>query len=103
MLYIVSDRHKDQACPGKDPELMKKMALTFSKANLTKKNIKMIDGFIDHDCVLQTGRDHLCLFIVESDLEPSALSEIFKPMMVEVKSAIRWQGFESKIKHTKIA
>jgi hypothetical protein len=103
MLYIVSDRHKDQACPGKDPELMKKMALTFSKANLTKKNIKMIDGFIDHDCVPQTGRDHLCLFIVESDLEPSALSEIFKPMMVEVKSAIRWQGFESKIKQTKIA
>ena len=103
MLYIVSDRHKDQACPGKDPELMKKMALTFSKANLTKKNINMIDGFIDHDCVLQTGRDHLCLFIVESDLEPSALSEIFKPMMVEVKSAIRWQGFESKIKQTKIA
>jgi hypothetical protein len=24
-------------------------------------------------------------------------------MMVEVKSAIRWQGFESKIKQTKIA
>jgi hypothetical protein len=102
MLYIVSDRHKGQACPGKDPELMKKLALTFSKSNLTKKNIKIIDGFVDHSCMLQTGRDHLCIFIIESNLPPSALSEIFKPLVVEVNSVIRWQGFQSKIKQSNI-
>src|SRR5687767_5162790 len=101
MLYIVSDRHKADECPGKDPELLKVLASKFSKTNLSKKNIKIIDGFVDHSCVLQTGQNHLCMFIVEAN-SPSALTEIFKPLQVEVNPAIRWQGFESKIKQAKI-
>ena len=101
MLYIVSDRHEADDCPGKDPELLKVLASKFSKANLSKKNIKIIDGFVDHSCVLQTGPNHLCVFIAEAN-SPSALIEIFKPLKVEVNPAIRWQGFDSKIKQAKM-
>jgi len=102
MLYIVSDRHNANECPGKDPQLLKVLASRFSKTNLSKRNIKIIDGYVDHSCVLQTGQDHLCVFIVEAN-SPSALIEVFKPLQVEVNPAIRWQGFESKIKQAKIA
>lgn len=103
MLYIAIDRHKDQDCPGRDPEAMKKLASRFSKAYLSKKNVKIIDGFIDHSCMLQTTDDHMCAFVIESDLPPSTLSEMFRPLILEVWSVVRWQGFESKIKQTKLA
>jgi hypothetical protein len=101
MLYIVSDRHKAEQCPGKDPELLKVLASKFSKANLSKNNIKIIDGYVDHSCMLQSGPDHLCVFIAEAN-SPSILAEIFKPLEVEVRSALRWQGFDSKVKQPKI-
>ena len=101
MLYIVSERHKAEKCPGKDPELLKLLASKVSKANFSKNNIKIVDAFVDHSCMLQTGPDHLCVFIVEAD-SSSNLSEMFKPLEVEVRSAVRWQGFESKVKQAKV-
>lgn len=100
MLYLVSDRHKAEQCPGKDPELLKVLASKVSKASLLKKNIKIIDGFVDHSCMLQTGPDHFCVFIVEAN-SSSNLSELFKPLEVEVRPAVRWQGFDSKVKQAK--
>lgn len=101
MLYIVSERHKADECPGKDPEVLKDLATRLSKTNLSKKNVKIIDGYVDHSCVLQTGQDHLCIFIAEATSQP-ALMEIFKPLKVEVNPAIRWQGFDAKIKQAKM-
>ena len=103
MLYIGIERHKEEDCPGKDPETMKKLASRFSKANLSKKNVKIVDGFVDHSCMLQTTEDHMCAFILESDLPASSLSEMFKPLTLEIRPIIRWQGFESKIRQTKLA
>jgi hypothetical protein len=103
LLYLVSERHKGVDCPGKDAEFLRVLASKLSKPNQAKKSIKIIDGFVDHSCVLQTGRDHVCIFIAEAN-SPSALVEMFKPLNVEVTPTVRWQqGFESKIKQTKIA
>jgi hypothetical protein len=102
MLYLVSERHRAEQCPGKDPELLKVLASRISKASLSKKNVKLIDAFIDHSCMLQTGPDHLCVFIVEANSTPAILSEIFKPLEVEVRPAVRWQGYDSKVKQAKI-
>jgi hypothetical protein len=98
----VSERHKGADCPGKDPEFLRILASKLSKPNQAKKNIKIIDGYVDHSCVLQTGQDHVCIFIAEAN-SPTALTEIFKPLKVEVSPTVRWQqGFESKIKQAKM-
>ena len=103
MLYVALNRHKGQGCPCENPELMKIMAATLSKSNLSKKGVKIIEGFLDRYCMLANGKEHLCLFIIESDLQPLAVSDIFKPMVFEVNPITRWQGPESKIKQAKMA
>jgi hypothetical protein len=103
MLYIGIERHKEPDCPGKDAEAIKKLASIFSKEYLAKKNVKIVDGFIDHSCMLQSTADHLCAFIFESDLPAQALADVFKPLTLEVRPMIRWQGIESKLKQMKMS
>lgn len=51
--YVLSHTHKGVDCPGKDPELMKELAAKFSKDNLAKKNVNILDVFVDQSCMLQ--------------------------------------------------
>jgi hypothetical protein len=94
MLYLVSDAHKADDCPGKDPDLMKEFATKFSEDNISKRNVKIIDVYVDQSCMLQTSKNHLCLFVVEAD-SSSTLTELFKPMKVEVRPMIKWKNFPS--------
>ncbi|MGH9977828.1 MAG: hypothetical protein ACRD8Z_18630 [Nitrososphaeraceae archaeon] len=94
MLYIVSDIHKAADCPGKDPVLMKEFATRFSEDNISSKNVKILDVYVDQSCMLQTNKDHLCLFVVEANSSAN-LSELFMPMKVEVRPMIKWRNFPS--------
>lgn len=96
-MYILSHIHKGIDCPGKDPEMMKELATKFSKENLAKKNIKILDVFVDQSCMLQqTSKDHLCLFVVESE-SGSELPQLFTPMQIEdIRPMIRWPNFPQK-------
>jgi hypothetical protein len=91
----VSHIHAGVDCPGKDPDQMNELATKFSQGNLSNKNVKMLDVFVDQSCMLQTSKDHLCLFVVDAN-SSSVLSELFAPMQVEVRPMIRWQNFPSK-------
>jgi len=95
MLYIVSHNHTAVDCPGKDPDQMNELATKFSQDNLSNKSVKLLDVFVDLSCMLQTQKEHLCLFIVDAN-SSSVLSELFAPMRVEVRPMIRWQNFPSK-------
>jgi len=95
MLYIVSHTHAGLDCPGKDPDQMKELASKFSQDNLSNKSVKLLDVFVDQSCMLQTKKEHLCLFVVDAN-SSSVLSELFAPMHVEVRPMIRWQNFPSK-------
>lgn len=95
LLYIVSHSHEATECPGKDPKFLKEFASRFSPDNLIAKEIKMEDVFIDQSCMIQTNKDHLCLFVIEAD-SSSILSDLFAPMEVEIKPMIRWQNFPSR-------
>gem|GEM_PF-5826769 len=102
MLYLVSERHKGAECPGKDPEFLQAFASKMSKSNQAKRNIKIVDGYVDHSCILQTGQDHVCIFIAEA-ISPNSLIEFFKPLKVEVSPTVRWeQRFDSKMKQPRI-
>lgn len=96
-LYLLSHTHRGIDCPGKDPEMMKELATKFSKENLAKKNVKILDVFVDQSCMLQqTSKDHLCLFVVESE-DGSDLPQLFTPMKIEdVRPMIRWPNFPQK-------
>lgn len=94
MLYVVSDIHKAVDCPGKDPDLMKEFATRFAVENISKRNVKILDVYVDQSCMLQTNKDHLCLFVVEAN-SSSGLSELFKPMKVEIRPMIKWRNFPS--------
>jgi hypothetical protein len=94
MLYIVSDTHKVTDCPGKNPVFMKEFAIRFSEDNVSRKNVKILDVYVDQSCMLQTNKDHLCLFVVEAN-SSSNISELFMPMKVEVRPMIKWRNFPS--------
>lgn len=95
-MYVLSHTHKGVDCPGKDPDLMKELASTISKENLSKKNVKILDVFVDQSCMLQqTNRDHLCLFVVESE-NAADLPQLFSPMQIDVRPMIRWPTFPVK-------
>jgi hypothetical protein len=51
-MYLLSHTHRGINCPGKDPEMMKELATKFSKENLAKKNVKILDVFVDQSCML---------------------------------------------------
>jgi hypothetical protein len=94
--YVLSHTHKGVDCPGKDPELMKELAAKFSKDNLAKKNVNILDVFVDQSCMLQqTSKDHMCLFVVESE-SASDLPQLFSPMQIDVRPMIRWRNFPQK-------
>jgi hypothetical protein len=95
MLYIVSHIHAGVDCPGKDPDQMNELATKFSHDNLSNKSVKLLDVFVDQSCMLQSKKEHLCLFVVDAD-SSSVLLELFEPMHVEVRPMIRWQNFPSK-------
>src|SRR5213593_4102763 len=94
MLYVASVRHKAEDCPGNDPELMKEIASKLSNKNLIKKNIQILDAFIDQSCFLQqsksSSQDHICTFVVEVP-SSSVLKELFAPFPVETTPSIKWQ------------
>src|ERR687892_569073 len=92
-MYVLTHIHKGVDCPGKDPELMKQLAVKFSKENLARKNVNMLDVFVDQSCMLQqTNKDHVCLFVVESE-SASDLPQLFSPMQIDVRPMIRWRNF----------
>jgi hypothetical protein len=93
-MYVLSDIHKGVDCPGKDPEMMKALAIKFSKDNLAKKNVKVLDVFVDQSCTLQqTNKDHMCLYVVEAE-SASDLPQLFSPMQIrDVRPMIRWPNF----------
>jgi hypothetical protein len=95
-MYVLTHIHKGVDCPGKDPELMKQLAVKFSKENLARKNVNMLDVFVDQSCMLQqTNKDHVCLFVVESE-SASDLPQLFSPMQIDVRPMIRWRNFPQK-------
>jgi hypothetical protein len=95
-IYVLSHTHKGANCPGKDPELMKELAAKFSNDNLAKKNVNILDVFVDQSCMLQqTNKDHMCLFVVESE-SASDLPQLFSPMEIDVTPMIRWRNFPQK-------
>ena len=93
-MYVLSYSHKGVDCPGKEPEMMKEWANKFSKENLAKKSVKILDVFIDQSCMLQqTDKDHVCLFVVESE-SASDLPQLLSPMQIrDVRPMIRWPTF----------
>jgi CDP-diacylglycerol pyrophosphatase len=96
MLYIASVRHKAAQCPGNDPDLMSEAAEKLSKANLLKKNIEIVDAFIDQACFLQqqkSNSEHVCTFVVETSSPPD-LADLFGPFQIEVTPSIKWQGLK---------
>jgi CDP-diacylglycerol pyrophosphatase len=96
MLYIASVRHKAAQCPGNDPDLMSEVAEKLSKANLLKKNIEIVDAFIDQACFLQqqkSNSEHVCTFVVETSSPPD-LADLFGPFQIEVTPSIKWQGLK---------
>ena len=96
-MYVLSHNHKGINCPGKNPEMMKELAAKFSKENLAKKNVRILDVFVDQSCMLQqTNKNHVCLFVVESE-SASDLPRLFSPMQIEdVRPMIRWPNFPQK-------
>jgi CDP-diacylglycerol pyrophosphatase len=96
MIYIASVRHKAAQCPGNDPDLMSEAAEKLSKANLLKKNIEIVDAFIDQSCFLQQQKpnsEHVCTFVLETSSSPD-LTDLFTPFQIEVTPSIKWQGLE---------
>ena len=63
MLYIASVRHKAAQCPGNDPDLMSEAAEKLSKANLLKKNIEIVDAFIDEHAFSNSRSRILNMFV----------------------------------------
>jgi hypothetical protein len=96
MMYVLSNTHRGADCPGRDPDMMKDLASKFSKENLSKKKVRMLDVYVDQSCMLQqTNKDHVCLFVVESE-SASELHQLFSPMQIEVRPMIRWPTFPVK-------
>lgn len=96
-MYLLSHKHRGVDCPGKNPEMMKELAIKFSKESLAKKNVSVVDVFVDQSCMLQqTDKDHICLFLVDSD-NGSELPQLFAPMQIDdVRPMIRWPSFPQK-------
>lgn len=95
-MYVLFHTHKAVDCPGKDPELMKQLAAKFTKDNLVKRNVSLLDVFVDQSCMLQqANKDHLCLFVVESE-SASDLPQLFSPMHMDIRPMIRWPNFPHK-------
>jgi hypothetical protein len=93
MFYLAHQRHKPQECPGNTPKHLREMSEMLSPGNLSRMGLKFIDAYIDHACVVQaSGPDHVCSFLLEGDSD-QAVSDVFKPFPVEVKSIVSWAKF----------
>jgi hypothetical protein len=99
MLYMVSLLHGYNECPGSDPSSLKNLASTFAPENLSMKNIRILDAYIDRSCIMETTeKDHLSTFIIETESPTTAIIELFRPMNVQIRPVLNWQSFQSKIK-----
>jgi len=95
MLYVASVRHKANECPGSDPDLMNEVAKKLSSENLAKKNMKILDAFVDQSCFFQEPKsadnsDHVCTFVMDVP-SPSLVAELFAPFPVESTPSVKWQ------------
>ncbi len=81
-------------CPGLNSKQFADFLQKFTPEYLSKNEIKMMTGYVDHACLTgRTEMDHITTFVLDSD-SPDRIAAAFNPFPVEVRKVISYRGSE---------
>ncbi len=96
MFFSLIFAHSPNDCPAVHKSKMEEFTRLLSPENLSKRQVRLLDGYVDKLCLAPEDKDHFSYFVFEADSEQKmseleqSVRELFKPANVELRVVQRW-------------
>lgn len=94
MRFAATHTHPAAQCPLQTSEGKKMMKNNFSKDNIKKSGIKMVESYVS--CPTDPGSEHKGFFIVDAD-NAETVKKFFGAMAVDVRPVSKFEDVAKKL------